>query len=174
VKWILLAAGGFAALVAVMAIVGALLPRGHTVSRAARFRRPPAALFATVRDFASSPAWRPELRRVEILPPHDGRPRHREITRHGPITYVVREELAAERLVLEIADPGLPFGGRWIFAFAAVPGGTELRLTEEGFVKNVFFRFLARFVFGHTATMERYLRDLAQTCGEPPPAFSTS
>jgi hypothetical protein len=38
----------------------------------------------------------------------------------------------------------------------------------------VFFRFLARFVFGHTATMERYLRDLAQTCGEPPPAFSTS
>ena len=169
--WLLVASAALAATLAVVALVGALLPRDHVASRAARFHRPPAALYATMREFAAQPAWRTDLQRVEILPPLDGRQRHREITRHGPITYILREDRTAERLVIETADDGLPFGGRWTFDFSAVPEGTELRLTEAGFVKNVFFRFLARFVFGHTATMERYLRDLAQKLGEPPPRF---
>ena len=88
------------------------------------------------------------------------------------MTYLVREERAGERLVVEIADENLPYGGTWTFEFCAAPGGSELRITERGFVKNTVFRFLAHFVFGHTRSIETYLRDLAKKFGEPPPTFT--
>jgi hypothetical protein len=49
--------------------------------------------------------------------------------------------------------------------------GGRVRITERGFVKNVIFRFVARFVFGYTSTMEGYLRDLAKKFSEPTPQF---
>ncbi len=170
-KWLLLILGVLTALVALIAIAGALLPRDHTATRAARFRQPPATLFALVRDFAALPSWRTGLKSVELLPARDDAAAYREVSEHGPVTYAVREERVGERLVIEIADAHLPYGGIWTFEFLAAPGGAELRITEQGFVKNVIFRFLARFVFGHTATMEGYLRDLAKKFGEPPPSF---
>ena len=35
--------------------------------------------------------------------------------------------------------------------------GTRVTITENGEIYNVFFRFMARFVFGYTATMDRVL-----------------
>lgn len=171
-KWLLLVLGALVALVAIIAIIGALLPRDHTATRAAQFRQTPTALFAVARDFAALPSWRSDLKSVELLPPRGGAACYREVSKHGAVTYLAREERPGERLVLEIADENLPYGGRWTFEFRAAPGdGAELRITEDGFVKNVVFRFLAHFVFGYTATMEGYLRDLAKKFGEPAPQF---
>lgn len=170
-KWLLLIPAGLLALVAAAALIGTLLPRDHIVARSAVFRQTPATLFAVVRDFAALPAWRTAVRSTEIRPPCEGCPCYREITSHGATTYLVREERVNERLVLEIADEKLPYGGRWIFEFRSASGGTELRITEEGFVKNVVFRFLARFVFGYAASLEGYLRDLAKKFDELPPEF---
>lgn len=164
-KWgliVLLILAAVAALLGALALIGAFLPRAHTASRTARLPVAPDALFAILRDFAALPTWRRDLRSVELLPARDGAPRYRELSRHGAVAYIVREELLARRLVVEIDDATLPYGGRWTFELSPAPGGTDLRLTEDGFVKNVLFRFLARFVFGHTATMDSYLRDLAR------------
>ena len=76
------------------------------------------------------------------------------------------EEHAGGKLVTEIADAHLPFGGTWTYEFAPTATGTTLRITERGEVKNVIFRFVARFVLGHTATMETYLRDLGRRVGD--------
>jgi hypothetical protein len=38
--------------------------------------------------------------------------------------------------------------------------GTLVRITEHGEVYNPLFRVLSRFVFGHTSTMEQFLRNL--------------
>jgi hypothetical protein len=35
--------------------------------------------------------------------------------------------------------------------------GSELRITEEGEVYNPIFRFVSRFIMGHTATIDSYL-----------------
>ena len=51
--------------------------------------------------------------------------------------------------------PGGPFGGTWTFDLA---DRTVLTITEHGEVYNVLFRFLSRFVFGHYATQEQFLR----------------
>ena len=39
-------------------------------------------------------------------------------------------------------------------------------ITENGEIYNPFFRFMARFVFGYTATMETYLKALGKKFGE--------
>jgi hypothetical protein len=44
--------------------------------------------------------------------------------------------------------------------------GAALRVTEDGEVYNVIFRFMSRFVFGQTGTIERYLKDLGKKFGE--------
>ncbi len=44
--------------------------------------------------------------------------------------------------------------------------GTRMRITENGEVPNVLFRFMSGFVFGHTGTMDTYLKALGRKFGE--------
>ncbi len=39
-------------------------------------------------------------------------------------------------------------------------------ITENGEIYNPFFRFMARFVFGYTVTMETYLKALGKKFSE--------
>ncbi|HWA25245.1 MAG TPA: SRPBCC family protein [Lacunisphaera sp.] len=165
-KVVLLVLAGFAGLLALVALIGAALPRRHVASRQASYRQTTSVLYQAVRDFAAQPQWRTGVRSVELLAPAEGRAGHREISRHGAITYRVQEDRPAERLVLAIADENLPFGGTWTYEFKPCAGGASVRITEDGFVKNPLFRFLARFAFGHAATIETYLRDLGRKFGE--------
>jgi hypothetical protein len=50
---------------------------------------------------------------------------------------------------------------------SAPGGGSELRIHENGEIYNVIFRFMARFLFGYTGSIETYLRDLGAKFGEP-------
>lgn len=168
--WILFGAGALVGLVllfvAVAALAGLALPAAHVASRSARFSRPPADLWRALTDRAGQPEWRRDLRRLEPLPDLGGAPSFREHSRHGVITFVVDEATAPAsgrpgRLVTRIADDTLPFGGRWIHEVAEEDGGSRLTITEEGVVRNPVFRFMSRFVFGHTATLDAFLRDLA-------------
>jgi hypothetical protein len=165
-KWALIILGSLALLVAIVVIIGALLPRAHTATRVATYRQSAGTLFAAARDFATQPSWRTGLVRVDILPPRNGRHCHVEVSKHGAITYAVDEERPGEKLVMRIADEKLPFGGTWTFEFTASGEGAAVRITEHGEVKNPLFRFMARFAFGYTATMEAYLRDLGRKFGE--------
>jgi hypothetical protein len=45
-------------------------------------------------------------------------------------------------------------------------GGCLLTVTEQGEVYNRFFRFMSRYVIGHTATIDAYLRSLGAGYGE--------
>ena len=89
---------------------------------------------------------------------------------HGAIAYVVDESSPPHdgrpgRLVTRIADDDLPFGGRWIHQVVRVGSGTRVTITEDGLVKSVLFRFASRYVFGHTRTLDDFLRDLGTHLG---------
>jgi hypothetical protein len=155
-----------AGLVLVMAAIGALLPRAHQASRTADFRQPPAVLYGLVRDFATATPWRSDILRAELLLPEGGQARFQETSRHHTITYAVVEDRPAERLTMKITDENLPYGGSWTYEFTPTAAGTTLRITENGFIKNVWFRFLARYVIGYTGSMETRLRDLGRQFGE--------
>ncbi len=54
----------------------------------------------------------------------------------------------------------MPFGGTWTYVLVPDVAGTRLTITEDGEVYNPLFRFLSRFVFSQTATIDTYLRHL--------------
>jgi hypothetical protein len=106
------------------------------------------------------------LERVELLEDVDGRIRFREDSKNGRITYELFEDDPPEKLVTRIVDVDLGYSGTWTHSLSPTEQGTRLRITEQGDVPNVIFRVMSRFVFGHTATMDAYLRALARKFGE--------
>jgi len=159
-KWLLIIPGLLLALIATLALVGACLPRRHVATRTVVLRYLPTDVYAAIRDFARMPLWRRGITSVEILPPQPDRIRYREISRHHAITYVLLADLPEKQVITQIADKDLPYSGTWTFDLSASARGTTLQITEHGEVKNVLFRFLSRFVFGHTHTIDHYLIDL--------------
>ncbi|HWC96553.1 MAG TPA: SRPBCC family protein [Candidatus Sulfopaludibacter sp.] len=159
-KWVLLAIAALVVIVGLAAAVGSMLPVKHRATRKARFRASAEALYAVI---AGPPEWRTGVKSFGILPEKDGRRQWWEEDSHGQkITYELIEESPARRLATRIVGPNLPFGGTWTFEIAPAPGGgADLRITEDGEIYNVMFRFMARFFFGYNASIEGYLRDLA-------------
>lgn len=52
------------------------------------------------------------------------------------------------------------------------PEGCTVTVTEDGEVYSPLFRFVSRFVIGHTATLDRKLKALARRFGENPSIHS--
>lgn len=168
VRWLLILAVLLVAFVVLVVAIGAWLPQSHVASRRVRLTAPPDRVFALITDFAQTPTWRPDLTRVDLLPPQDGHAMFREQAGRDAIAYRVETLDAPRRLIVRIADPNLPFGGAWTYDLVATDaGGTHLTITEHGEVYNPVFRFMSRFVFSHHATIERYLRALGTKLGEP-------
>jgi uncharacterized protein YndB with AHSA1/START domain len=157
-----------AGLLFLIALVGWLLPRDHLATRIGRYHQPPEAIWSAITDVDAMPSWREGLRSVQHLPDRNGLPAHLETTSSGKVPMETLEMTAPQKLVTRIADPKLPFGGTWTFEIAPAPEGATLRITERGYVTNPFFRFMSRFVFRETSTMEIYLKSLAKKFGEEP------
>jgi uncharacterized protein YndB with AHSA1/START domain len=75
VKWFQIPAAFVVGLVVVtglVALVGALLPRPHNVTRSARYAVAPEKVWAIISDFETHHQWRPGLRSVRRLPDRNG------------------------------------------------------------------------------------------------------
>jgi hypothetical protein len=164
-KWVILIGGTVFLVVALMALIGALLPVKHYAARKARFGQTPEEIYSVL---AGPPGWRSDIKASGPLPEKNGRQQWWEQDKHGQkITYELVEASPPLRRVVRIAGAGLPFGGTWTVEIAPqAAGGSEVRIAEAGEVYNVFFRFLSRFVFGYTGAIEKYLRDLGTKTGE--------
>jgi len=159
-KWIAFGVGGLVVLVAVLALVGTLLPKGHRAARTVVYAATPDAVFTAITEFAKFPEWRSGMKELEILGEGEGKTRFREVGPHGPITYKVEVWEPGSKLVTRIDDPSLPFGGRWTFDLVPVTGGTELTITEDGEIYNPIFRVLSKVIFSPYATIDTYQADL--------------
>lgn len=160
-KWLWIVLATPVVLGVLLALVGALLPAGHAAARRLVVPAPAARVFATITDVESFPRWRPGLRSVEWLPDRGGRRCFREIGPHGPMDLAIERAEPDRAFVTRIVTERSPFDGTWTFRIDERDGTTTVTLTEHGEVHNVVFRALARFVFGHGATIEAYLRALA-------------
>jgi hypothetical protein len=163
-KWILLVLGIIAGAILLVALIGAMLPTRHHGTRRARYRAAPDAVYAVL---AGAPDWRTGVKTFGSLPDEGGHKRWWEEDSHGQkVTYELVEDSPPRQLAVRIADRGLPFGGTWTFAIKPDGGGSELRITEDGEIYNVIFRFMARFIFGYTGSIETYLKDLGVKFGQ--------
>lgn len=164
--WLWLVIGGFAALVALIGLAGALTPVAHVARRTAVFHRPPAEIWAALTDIAAYPSWRPELTAARALDPENGHYIWEESGKWGKIKMERLEAVERERLVARIASTDQGFGGSWTWELSPEGTGTRLTITENGEVHNIFFRAMARFFFGYTSTMDGYLKQLGKKFGE--------
>ena len=130
-------AGGIAgvvmAVVGIAAAVGAAQPVAHVASRS--------------ETFAVSPEQLWELSLAAFGRTNDG-------------SYAIVQQERPRRLVTAIVDKKLPYGGSWTYEFAPAAGGTTLTVVERGEVYNPVFRFVSRYVIGHTRTLDAYFSDL--------------
>jgi len=153
-------------LAAVVALVGSRLPQQHTASRSIVLHQSPKQVYDLIRDFRSAPSWRSDVKAVDVQNQPDGKIHFRETGSQGTVNYELTEDIPNQRLVTRILDTDLGYSGKWTYAFTPESGGTLVTITEDGEVTNVFFRFMSRYVFGHTATLDSYLTALAKRFGE--------
>lgn len=167
-KWLAIIVGTLLAIVLVVAGVGALLPADHTATRSAEVRALPSEVWAVIADFERQPAWRGDVERVERVEGGEGGERWREHYDGGDaLTFETRTSEPPSRLVRAIADPDAPFSGTWEITIEPAQSGSRVTVVERGTVPNPIFRFMSRFVFGHTAGLEMYLAALARRFGGP-------
>ena len=144
-KWILIALVVVAAVVAVIAAIGATLPRDHVATRSLAVRRPPEEVWPAIMQAMAASGVPVDV--VESDPPR------RQVTR--------------------VKDTEKMFGGTWTITITPSPTGSTLTITEDGWVGNPIFRFVSRYVMGHHATMDGMLKDVANKFGEQPELTGT-
>lgn len=171
-KWVVRIFGMIVALiillVAAIYFIGSRLPEKHSAVRVARYRQSPDAIWSAVTDYQKFPSWRSNVKSVEPLASPDSAASWRELDAHGnSIPYHVVASDPPRRVSIAIADSNLPFGGTWTTDILPIPpNGCIVQITENGEIRNVFFRFMSRYIFGYTATMDTYLKDLGKKFGE--------
>lgn len=166
-RYAIVTIGVIVALILIVVVIGALLPKKHHATRAARFHQSPEAIWVALTNYQEFPSWRSSVKRVERSPSSNQLAAWREFDSHGDsLPMQTLESEPPRHLVTGIADPKLPFGGMWTTVVTPAEGGSEVRIAEDGEVRNPVFRFVSRFIIGVNATMDTYLRDLGKKFGE--------
>ena len=78
----------------------------------------------------------------------------------------VLENDPPRRLVTRVTAAERNFGGTWTILLTPTAEGSDVTVTEDGWVANPIFRFVSRYVMGHHATMDALLTSVAKTLGE--------
>jgi uncharacterized protein YndB with AHSA1/START domain len=160
---------GLVALLVVVALVffiaGATMPREHRSVVTATFKAVRATVWAAITDYAAMPAWWPAVKSVRIENLPDGTELTWNKDSHGQeIPFRTGESRVNEKLVRVIAAEkvaSLPFGGTWTFVLTDAPGGgTQLTLTEDGFINPPVFRAVAKWFMGLDATQKDFIAHL--------------
>jgi uncharacterized protein YndB with AHSA1/START domain len=165
-----------AGIVGICAVIGATLPRDHVAAMVVTVAAPQVKVWTTITDPANYPSWRSDLKTVEVA---SRMPlTWKEDGSMGQMNFTVDELQAPSRMVSRITDEDQPFGGEWEYQIAPDPSNPEkavVTITERGWVSNVLFRFVSRFVMGHESSIDKYLRALSRKFGpEATPARVTA
>lgn len=131
--WIGAVIGALLAVILIATGIGTILPVKHVASRTEAFAVPQQRL------------W--DLAIAQFHKTNDG-------------SYAILEQSPPHRFVTAIIKKDLPFGGTWTYEFAPSGTGTTLTITERGEVYNPFFRFVSRFVMGHTKSIDEFMAAL--------------
>ncbi|HEV2883721.1 MAG TPA: SRPBCC family protein [Pyrinomonadaceae bacterium] len=167
-KAVLVILGLLVAAVLAVIVIGLLTPEEHRASRILNTRQSPQVVWDAINDHANESSWRADIASVTSLGERNGKPVWQENYKDGnTLALATTESKPPTRMVREIAEEG-PFSGRWEIDIAQTPDGSKVSITETGKVSNPIFRFVSKYVFGHTTQMERYLTSLAKKFGEQP------
>lgn len=158
-RWVLVVGSVLAALVAGIYATGMVLPSRHTAAMEGVVSRPVPDVAARIRNVRDYPSWRPGVA-VQDVEDDAGAIAYVEIADGDAIAYRLTEPVRDGQFVAAITDQSLPFGGAWTITLTPQGAATQVRIQEDGEVRDPLYRFFAHFVFGYTASMRTYLKSL--------------
>jgi ribosome-associated toxin RatA of RatAB toxin-antitoxin module len=166
-RWFLVIVGIFIFIFLVFLIWGLLQPVKHSITRSMHLKQKPETVFAVVDNSTNLPNWSSTVMQVESLPDRDGKPVARVTMRWGHMQMIMTQLDCSPptRLVISMAKEDGPTLGTWTYQLAAENEGCRITLTEEGEMKNPFFRAIGR-MRGLDANVVQTLRDLAKKFDE--------
>jgi uncharacterized protein YndB with AHSA1/START domain len=164
-RWIILVLAVLIFFLVAVALAGAMLPPQHSVTRTIMLKQPPEAVWQAITDHGKEPEWRHDVVSVTKLADRNGHALVEEKYKNGDSMKIETVETQPPtRLVRDVVDNSM-FTGRWTYTLTPIPEGTSISINETGSVPNPVFRFVSRFVIGHTTTVDRYLANLAARFG---------
>ena len=165
-KWIARIFGFILILIVLALALGYAIPAHHKLTRTITLKRSPDAIFAVLADLPNMPAWNHGVKKVEMLPPIDGKEASRQTLEGNMVmTIVTSERTLPNRLVRTVADASAPFSGSWIYDISANANGSQVALTEDSAVPNPIFRLLVK-ISGPAKYLDKHLVDLGKHFGE--------
>jgi hypothetical protein len=175
---VVIASGGFLVVLALVILVlhslGKSMDPNHVLVCRVQINQSPEAVFTLLADAHGWPKWDPGVKRVESLPPIDGKPACRMMIGHNAMDLVTsREEppRVLERIILETGKRPM-FSGTWRHdlspAQAGASPGCVVTLTENGKIHIPFARVMARKFADPAMYLKRHLKRLAAHFGENP------
>ncbi len=161
-----LVAGVVMVLVGAVILIGSRVPRDHVATGSVVVAGSPERVWTMIRAVSEVPRWRPSVSAVEnIEGPANAPTAWTERSGRDSLRFEAGACAEGRSIETRIVDTGLPFGGAWTIEVAPEGAGTRVTVTERGFVKPPPFRFVAKYIMGHDATLRKYLRDLENAFG---------
>lgn len=165
-------------LIVVVLLVGGLwlygrsLPREHTIMSSITITAPVDTVFRVVRSIGNQPVWWSDVKSVRPL---RGRRRESweqnmgggaglialEITSVNPGVSMTTTIIATA----EGSDATQQWGGTWTYRVTPTASGTQIQITEEGWVDPPHMRIMMK-LRGRYRTVDSYLSSLAAYFGE--------
>src|ERR1035441_5802780 len=166
---------GIILLVLVLAVAGvyvdgARLPYSHSVSVTGVVPAPQDKVFAIITNVVKGPDWRPAVKSVNVLQLDQGRDHWVEHLKYGQfMTFLAIRTEPPTRREVQLEDPNASYGGTWTYELSPgpAPSTTTLRITETGFIKPPFYRFVMAHVMGPTHDLDQYMTDIQAAASKP-------
>ena len=145
---------------------GRSIPRDHVASSTVTLVAPADSVYKLLRNFSAHPAWWSAVKSSTRLQGRKRESWEQNMGARGVIRMeVTREVVGRQFVVTTLNETQQDWGGVWTYDIVTTAAGTEVTVTETGWVESPFYRVAAKFM-GRFRTIDGMLRSLAAHFGE--------
>jgi uncharacterized protein YndB with AHSA1/START domain len=147
-------------------LYGRGLPREHVATSSILLIAPADSVFALIRNVGGSAAWWNDVKSVERIRGAARESWRQDMGPAGTIDMEVTSVVPGRSMVTTILNSEEQgWGGVWYYQVNNSSSGTEITITEEGWVDSPVMRTIMKFRGSHR-TIDSYLRSIGSHFGE--------
>ncbi len=148
-------------------VYGRSLPREHEATSRVTIVASPDTVFAVIRNIGATGEWWSDMKSSRRLTGGMRESWEENMGSAGVINIEISKVVPGKSMVHTILGAEKQgWGGTWTYEVAATGVGTQVTITEAGFVDSPFFRVLMK-LRGKYRTLDSYLTSLGAHFGEP-------
>lgn len=147
-------------------LYGRQLPRDHAVTSHIVLVAPADSVFKVIRNVGSYPSWWSDVSSVERVRGARGEVWREHMGRSGTIEVQLKKIVSGRSMEAHVVGgEAQGWGGVWYYEVRNTPSGTEVTMTEEGFIDSPIARAFMK-LRGRYRTVDSFLSSLGAHFGE--------